>query len=321
MEALRADGRRRGARRRGGRLNPLPAVPPIPGEALTFLAVLTVELTAIYLAVVFLVEVLQDRLGPERLRRMMGDRVGPARFAVAAVLGAVTPFCSCSTVPIVAGMNRAGVPWPVLSSFLIISPLVNPALFALMWALVGPGYAALYVAASLVVAVVVGLVIHRAGWDSGPDVEPAETIDPEEADGEDRGWRGAGRAALASTAKLFPVFVLAGVLGAVLKHGVGTAWIEGLLAGAGWWGVPLAAIVGLPVYASTAVLLPLGALLLQNGAQLGVVTAFLMGATGFSVPEGVMLKEIVGARRLATLGAAFAVAVIAAGYGVQALGL
>lgn len=320
MEALPAHGRRRGPRRRGGSLSALPPA-PIPSEALTFLAFLTVELTAIYLAVVFLVEVLQDRLGPERLQRMMGEDVGPMRFAVAAGLGAVTPFCSCSTVPIVAGMNRAGVPWPVLSSFLIISPLVNPALFALMWALVGPGYAAIYVAASLAVAVVVGLVIRRAGWTDDPDVDAATAIDPDDARAAPRGWRAAGRAALASTARLSPIFVLAGVLGAVLKHGVGTAWIEGLLAGAGWWGVPLAAIVGLPVYASTAVLLPLGALLLHNGAQLGVVTAFLMGATGFSVPEGVMLKEIIGTRRLATLGVAFSVAVIGAGYGIQALGV
>lgn len=283
-------------------------------ESLEFLAFLTVELTAIYLAVVFLVEVLQSRLGDDRLSRLMGADVGPSRFLVAAGLGALTPFCSCSTVPIVAGMNRAGVPWPVLSSFLVVSPLVNPALFALMWALVGVGYAALYVVASLVVAVIVGGVIHGAGWGLKETRRPdACGCSSQQATD---GWNlsAAWSEALDSTARLLPIFLGAGVLGTALKFWVGTGWIEGLLAGTGWWGIPLAAFVGIPVYASTAVLLPLGALLLQQGANLGVVTAFLMGATGFSLPEGLMLKEIIGGRRLAVLTGAFTVAVVAAGY-------
>jgi uncharacterized membrane protein YraQ (UPF0718 family) len=299
-----------------GLVNPLTLV---SRESLAFLGFLTVELTAIYLAVVFLVEVLQSRLGPERLRDLMGQRVGPSRFALAAGLGAVTPFCSCSTVPIVAGMNRAGVPWSVLSSFLIVSPLVNPALFALMWGLVGVTYAGLYVGGSLLVAVFVGVVIHQAGWDEGEAPKPE--ADPQPADPAS-GWDlgAAWREAWGSTLRLAPVFVAAGVIGTALKFWIGTGWVQAVLGSTSWWGVPLAALVGIPVYASTAVLLPLGALLLQQGVNLGVVTAFLMGATGFSVPEGIMLKEIVGTRRLLTLGSAFAVAVVAAGYGFRFLG-
>jgi uncharacterized membrane protein YraQ (UPF0718 family) len=291
-------------------------------ESLAFLAFLTVELTTIYLAVVLLVELLQNRLGADRLGEMLGDKVGVSQFAVAAGFGALTPFCSCSTVPVVAGMDRAGVAWPVLSSFLVISPLVNPALFALMWGLVGVKYALFYVAASLVVAVAVGLVIHQAGWASSVPETSEGTGGcgaSEEGPATEPGWHwgSAWREAWQSTLELSPIFLAAGLIGTALKFWVGTGWIEGLLAGAGWWGVPLAAIVGVPVYASTAVLLPLGALLLQQGAGLGIVTAFLMGATGFSVPEGIMLKEIIGGRRLAVLAGAFTVAVIGAGYGFQ----
>lgn len=297
----------------------VPAVPAVPTGALLFLAFLTVELTLIYLAVVLLVELLQQRLGPARIRDLLGDRSGPVQFLAAAALGAVTPFCSCSTVPVVAGMNKAGVPWPTLASFLVVSPLVNPALFTLMWTFVGATYAGLYVLASLLVAVAVGAAVALAGraglWDVDATREaavlgPAQpTWDP----------RGAARDALTSTWSMFPVFLAAGVLGAALKFWIGTAWIHDVVAGTGWWGVPLAAVVGVPVYASTAVLLPLGALLLEQGVNLGIVTAFLMGATGFSIPEGVMLKEIIGTRRLAILGAAFVPAVVGIGYGFQVL--
>lgn len=291
----------------------------LSSESLAFLSFLTAELTVIYLAVVFLVEVIQSRLGPARLRRMLGTEAGPKQFLVASTLGAVTPFCSCSTVPIVAGMNRAGVPWPTLGSFLVISPLVNPALFSVIWAFVGVRYAALYVVASILVAMVVGLVIANAGWTI--DADAVDAIEPDATDHDD-GWnlRAAWDESVASTARLFPIFLGAGLIGTALRFWVGTGWIEGVLAQTGWWAVPVAAIVGIPVYASTAVLLPLGALLLNQGVGLGIVTAFLMGATGFSVPEGVMLKEIIGTRRLAVLTAAFGAAVIAAGYGFQLLG-
>jgi uncharacterized membrane protein YraQ (UPF0718 family) len=295
-------------------------------EALEFLGFLTVELTAIYLAVVFLVETVQSRLGDDRLRELLGGDVGPSRFLVAAGLGAVTPFCSCSTVPVVAGMNRAGVAWPVLSSFLIISPLVNPALFALMWGLVSVEYAVLYVAASLLVAVVVGLVIHNAGWaqeagstNSGRCCGASEGSMDSQAEG--WAWKRSWQEAWSDTVRMVPIFVAAGLIGTALKFWIGTGWIESILAGTGWWGIPVAAVIGMPVYASTAVLLPLGALLLQQGAGLGIVTAFLMGATGFSVPEGIMLKEIIGGQRLAVIAGAFTVAVVGAGYAFQFVGV
>ncbi len=289
----------------------------ITRESVEFLGILVAELTLIYLAVVLLVEVLQSRLGPARLQGMLGTKAGPKQFVVASALGAVTPFCSCSTVPIVAGMNRAGVPWPTLGSFLVISPLVNPALFSVIWAFVGIRYAAFYVAASLMVAVFVGIVIHKSGWAVDVDAEHAMPTAAEAPD--DEGWNlgSAWDHALSSTLRLFPIFLAAGLIGTALRYWIGTGWIEGLLSSAGWWAIPTAAIVGIPVYASTAVLLPLGALLLNQGFGLGVVTAFLMGATGFSVPEGIMLKEIIGTRRLVVLTVAFGTAVIAAGYGFQ----
>lgn len=292
----------------------------LSSDSLEFLAFLTAELTVIYLVVVCLVELIQRRLGPARLQRMLGTEAGPKQFLVASALGAVTPFCSCSTVPIVAGMNRAGVPWPTLGSFLVISPLVNPALFSVIWAFVGVGYAALYVVASILVAMVVGLVIAKAGWTI--DADAVDAIEPDATEPEDgSNLRAAWDESVASTVRLFPIFLGAGLIGTALRFWVGTGWIEGVLAQTGWWAVPVAAIVGIPVYASTAVLLPLGALLLDQGVGLGIVTAFLMGATGFSVPEGVMLKEIIGTRRLAVLTVAFGVSVVAAGYGFHLLGV
>lgn len=301
-------------------------------EALRFFALLTVELVLLYGFVSFGVELLQAWLGEDRLRAVLGGRARFPGLLMAAGLGIITPFCSCSTVPVVAGMDRAGVAWPMTATFLVISPLVNPALFTLMWGLVSPSYAALYVVASLAIALLVGAIIALAGWSSPPAPSPADQAAcRQEACGKDpcrQGACGSGGDpgwdvkqglwdAVVDTRRLVPLFVLAAAIGAGLKHWVGTGWITGVLDAAGWWSVPVAALLGLPVYASTAVLLPLGALLLQQGIDLGVVTAFLMGATGFSVPEGLMLKGVIGPRRLAILGAAFVPAVVAIGYGFQ----
>jgi len=294
------------------------------------------EFTAIFLAVAFAANLIVRGLPPARLRAALGDR--PVRSTLAALLlGALTPFCSCSTVPLTAGLAAAGVPVVATTAFLVVSPLVNPATVALLATLGSPLLAAGFVLASLALALVVALTVAAAGvrprsrlaaasasTDAGAvDVgahDPGVTA-PHEAPRGAAGAlvRGAARGALQDFRRLLPVVVVVIGLAAALSGRVDIGAVGRAMDAAGPLAVPLAVLIGIPVYASTAVLLPLGAALLAGGAGLGVVSAFLIGATGLSLPEGVLLHRLMGGRYLAAVAATFVVAAVALGYLIEAL--
>ncbi len=282
------------------------------------------EFAAIFLVVAFAAHLVVQGLPPARLRSALGER--PIRSTVAAlVLGALTPFCSCSTVPLTAGMAAAGVPVVATTAFLVVSPLVNPATVALLATLGSPALAAGFVLASLLVALAVALVVAVTG------VRPTSAIalrEDEPASGATaptapRRWGGllvrAARGALADLRRLLPIVVAVMVLASVLAARLDAGSVGRTIEAAGPWAVPLAVLIGVPVYASTAVLLPIGPALLAGGTGLGVVSAFLIGATGLSLPEGVLLHRLMGARYLGTVAVAFVVAAIALGYLLEAL--
>jgi uncharacterized protein len=281
--------------------------------------VLLSEFALIFLAVSFAVHLLVQSLTPQRLRQAMAGH--PVRSTVVAlVAGAVTPFCSCSTVPVVAGMVAAGVPVMPLTVFLVLSPLVNPASVALIATLTTPAHAAGFVLLAMGLALVVGAALTALR------VTPRMTSAAHDADATAGGptplpWRArarrAGQRAWRDGRSVAPLLAAVAAVGAVLHGQVDVRLVSSAIDAAGPWAVPVAVLVGVPIYASTAVLLPLGTLLLASGAHLGVVTAFLIGATGLSVPEGIMLDRLLGRRYLVTLAAAFVIAAVAIGYVLQ----
>lgn len=286
-------------------------------ETVGFALFLLVELTLIYCVVTFLVELLRQGLGPERLQRLLKTRTPVRGMGMAALLGAVTPFCSCSTVPLTAAMMRIGVALPVTTTFLIMSPLLNPATLAILMSLAGPAYGALYVFACFAVALGVGAAMFLF-----PSKTTTSLLSVEPSAGP-ASWSIRSMTALQSTTRsylgILPVFLIAVAIGALLHDEVAGGALRDRLAGDAWWTVPAAVVVGVPVYASTGILLPLGTALYESGIDLGVITAFLMGATGFSIPEAIMLRKIIGTRLLAVLAGVFAIAVVLVGYGVQIL--
>jgi uncharacterized protein len=287
-------------------------------DAATVVVTLLFEFMAIFLVVTFAVHLLVLSVPAARLQRAMARRPGGA-MALALLFGAVTPFCSCSTVPVVAGMAAAGVPVGAMTAFLVVSPLVNPATVALLATLVSPLYAGGFVVASMALAMIVAAVVTllrvrptldaaiRPAAPAGPPVGIAERA------------RVAARRSGRDLRALTPLLGAVALVGALLYGRVDVGLIGRAIESAGPWAVPVAVLVGVPVYASTALLLPLGSALLAAGANLGVVTAFLIGATGLSVPEGIMLQRLLGTRYLIVLAAAFLVAAVAVGYVVQAL--
>ena len=277
------------------------------------------EFTAIFLAVAFLAHLLVQSLPPERLRRALARR--PWRSTLSALaLGAITPFCSCSTVPVVAGMVAAGVPLVPTTAFLVVSPLVNPATVALIAALTSPWLAAGFVLLAMLMAAGVALVVALVRV--APTVPPGLLERPAAASivapGRPR-LASAARRALHDLWRLMPVLLAVVLLGGWLYGRVDVGVVGRSLDAAGPFAVPLAVLVGVPVYASTAVLLPLGGALLAGGANLGVVSAFLIGATGLSLPEGVLLQRLLGGRYVLALAGAFVLIAVALGYLVQAI--
>ena len=220
-------------------------------------------------------------------------------------------------MPVVAGMAAAGVPVGAMTTFLVLSPLVNPATVALLATLVSPLYAAGFVVASMLLALAV------AGVVTALRVRPALTavLRPNAPDGPPAAFGERARLALHRSGRdlraLAPLLGGVALVGALLYGRVDAGLIGRTIEAAGPWAVPVAVLLGVPVYASTAVLLPLGSALLATGANLGVVTAFLIGATGLSLPEGIMLQRLLGTRYLSVLAAAFVVAAIGLGYLVQ----
>jgi uncharacterized protein len=288
-------------------------------DAVARLLTLAIEFAAIFLAVSFVVHLLVQSVPAARLRQLLSGN--PVRStALALVVGAITPFCSCSTVPVVAGMASAGVSVTALTAFLVVSPLVNPATIALLATLTTPLHALGFVVLSMLMALAVAGAM--AALRITPTL-PTTLLPASSSPGATTPWlvrlRGAAARSALDLRRVAPLLLAVAAVGALLHGRVDAGVVGGLIDAAGPWAVPVAVLIGVPVYASTAVLLPLGSVLLATGANLGVVAAFLIGATGLSLPEGLMLHRLLGGRYLTTLALSFVAAAITLGYVVQAL--
>ena len=282
------------------------------GSALAFFLYEVPKVLLLLVAVVFLVGVVNTWFTAARTRALLAGRREVVGNGLAALLGVVTPFCSCSAVPLFIGFVEAGVPLGVTFSFLVSAPMVNEVALVLLLGLFGWKIAALYLATGLGVAVASGLVLGRLRLEA--HVEPwvrEQRSAPVAADEPlglaERGWKG-----VLATRKVFGKtwpYVVVGIGVGAFIHG----WVpEGVLAGfmgrSAWWSVPLAVALGVPMYASTATLIPVVQALLAKGAALGTVLAFMMAVVGLSLPEMILLRRVLRPRLLATF-----VGVVAAG--------
>jgi uncharacterized protein len=332
-------------------------------DALRFALTLAAELIPLFLLISTIVYLVVEKVTPERIRAVLGGRSRWLGVPLAAGLGALTPFCSCSTVPMVNGMKSAGIPVASLIAFLIASPLINPVAVALLGSAVGVQYAALYAVSGVVFAILAGVVVERwygltldgassATATAGEPAcassacAPAPAAAPMLASVAMRSGGGlavlptatassccaavpapvivvpslgvslrtAFSKALTDLKKLWVALALAIGVGAAI-HGYVPADLLARIAGPEQpWAIPAAALLGVPVYASVVVLLPLGTSLLAKGVGIGAMTAFLMGASGFSLPEAIMLSKILPRGLLLRVLAVFCVGVVLIGY-------
>jgi uncharacterized membrane protein YraQ (UPF0718 family) len=248
-------------------------------------------------AVVFGVGIIRSFFTPERTRRVLAGRRESAGNVLAALLGTVTPFCSCSAVPLFIGFVTTGVPLGVTFSFLISAPMVNEVAVVLLVGLLGWKVAALYMGTGLVIAIASGWTIGRLGLERF--VEPwvfevrAAAADDTDAATSWADRLRAGREAVADiVGKVWP-WVLGGIaVGAGIHGYVPEQFLAGIMGKGAWWSVPLAVAIGIPMYSNAAGIVPVVQALLGKGAALGTVLAFMMAVIALSLPEIVILRKI-----------------------------
>ncbi len=273
------------------------------GSAVAFFAYEVPKVLLLLVAVVFVIGIANTYFTAERTRRILSGRRESVGNVLAALLGVVTPFCSCSAVPLFIGFVEAGIPLGVTFSFLVSAPMVNEVALVLLLGLFGWRIAGLYLLTGLSIAVLSGLVLGRLQMEQHIEewVRELRCCPPPAGDERlalsERAWKGV-ESVRKVVGKTWP-YVLAGIGVGAFIHG----WVpEGLLAGVmgrqAWWSVPLAVAIGVPMYAGTATLIPIVQALLAKGAALGTVLAFMMAVVGLSLPEFILLRRVLRPRLL-----------------------
>jgi len=289
-------------------------------DALQFFLYDTPKVLLLLAGVVFVMGMVNSYFTPERTRALLSGRHEGVGNVMAALLGIVTPFCSCSAVPLFIGFVQAGVPLGVTFSFLISAPMVNEIALALLFGLFGWKIAALYLGLGLSIAIVAGFIIgklkmehHLEDWVQKMAHVDA-TANADELTLADR--IDAGFASVREIVGKVWLYVLAGIaIGAGIHGYVPEDFMAGLMGKeAGWWSVPLSVLIGVPMYTNAAGIIPIVEALLAKGASLGTVLAFMMSVIALSLPEMVILRKVLKPRLIATFVGVVATGIMVVGF-------
>jgi len=289
------------------------------GGSIQFFIYDVIKITVLLCVLIFLISYIQSFFPPERSRRIMGRFHGIAANTVGALLGTVTPFCSCSSIPIFMGFTSAGLPLGVTFSFLISSPMVDLGSLVLLMSIFGAKVAVIYVIMGLIIAVVGGTVIERLHMeDQVADFirNSAGNVDLESPELTVRDRLTYSKDQVVDTfKKVFP-YILAGVaIGALIHNWIPENWVETALGSRNPLGVVIATIVGVPMYADIFGTIPVAEALLGKGALLGTILSFMMAVTTLSLPSMIMLGKAIKPKLLKTFVAICVVGIIVVGYG------
>lgn len=293
----------------------------IGGSVLFFLYDVT-KITILLCFLIFLISYIQSYFPPERSKKIMARFHGVWANIIAALLGTVTPFCSCSSIPLFIGFTSAGLPLGVTFSFLISSPMVDLGSLVLLMSIFGWKVAVLYVILGLVIAVVGGTLIEKLHMEKYVEdfIKNASSVDIENTALTQKDRLIFAKDQVVSTfKKVFP-YILVGVgIGAVIHNWIPESWIEMVLGSNNPFGVVLTTLLGIPMYADIFGTIPVAEALLFKGAQLGTVLSFMMAVTTLSLPSMIMLRKAVKPKLLAAFIVICTVGIILVGYLFNAL--
>lgn len=293
------------------------------GGSIQFFLYDTIKIMVLLGSLILMISYIQSFFPPERTKKILGRFHGIGANIVSALLGTVTPFCSCSSIPLFIGFTSAGLPLGVTFSFLISSPMVDVGSLVLLMSIFGWKVAVLYVVLGLVIAVVGGTIIEKLHLEDQVEeyIQNASTveIEQEQLQVKDR-IKFAWEQVVLTAKKVFP-YILVGVgIGAIIHNWIPEDFIENLLGTGNPFGVMIATIVGIPMYADIFGVIPIAEALLTKGARLGVVLSFMMGVTTLSLPSMIMLRKAVKPKLLNLFIGICVLGIILVGYffnGVQ----
>lgn len=287
------------------------------GASIQFFIYDVIKITVLLCVLIFMISYIQSYFPPERSKKILGRFLGIKANIISALLGTVTPFCSCSSIPLFIGFTSAGLPLGVTFSFLISSPMVDLGSLVLLMSIFGIKIAVAYVIVGLIIAVIGGIVIEKMHMEkyveafimksshvdiSSPDLSKTERL------------QYAKEQVIETFKKVFPYILIGVGIGAIIHNWIPEAWIEGILGGNNPFGVILATIVGIPMYADIFGTIPVAEALLAKGALLGTVLAFMMAVTTLSLPSLIMLKKAVKPKLLALFIAICTLGIMIVGY-------
>ena len=287
------------------------------GGGLQFFLYDVVKIAILLCALIFLISYVQSYFPPEKSKKILGRFHGIGANCIAALLGTVTPFCSCSSIQLFIGFTSAGLPLGVTFSFLISSPMVDMGSLILLMSIFGVKVAVLYVLLGLVVAVIGGTLIEYIHMEDQVEefIRRANAVDIDSPSLTPKERLVYAKDQMTETfRKVFPYILLGVGIGAVVHNWIPASLIEGILGKKNPLGVVLAAVLGIPMYADIFATIPIAEALLYKGAQLGTVLAFMMGVTTLSLPSLVMLKKAIKMKLLGVFLAICTAGIIVVGY-------
>ena len=272
------------------------------GGSVQFFLYDVIKITILLCFLIFVISYIKSYFPPERSKKILGHFHGIRANIISALLGTVTPFCSCSSIPLFIGFTSAGLPLGVTFSFLISSPMVDLGSLVLLMSIFGAKVAVIYVLVGLVIAVAGGTIIEKLHMEKyvesfilsagSVDIESPSLTKAERV-------KYAAEQVSATFKKVFP-YILVGVgIGAVIHNWIPESWIEAVLGSNNPFGVLLATLVGIPMYADIFGTIPVAEALLAKGAQLGTILAFMMAVTTLSLPSMIMLRKAIKPKLLA----------------------
>jgi len=288
------------------------------GSSIRFFLYDTVKIMVLLGVLILLISYIQSYFPPERSRKILGRFHGIGANIIGALLGTVTPFCSCSSIPLFIGFTSAGLPLGVTFSFLISSPMVDLGSLILLMSIFGWKVAIVYVVLGLVIAVAGGTLIEKLRLEdqvqefirSGKVME----LPQEKLHFIDR-LKYAWDQVVSTARKVFPYVLLGVGIGAVIHNWIPETWIETVLGSNNPFGVVLATLLGVPMYADIFGTIPVAEALLSKGAMLGTILSFMMAVTTLSLPSMVMLKKVIKPKLMTAFVAICIIGIILVGYG------
>ena len=287
------------------------------GGSLLFFIYDTIKIMVLLGVLIFVITYIQSYFPPERTKKILGRFHGVGANCIAALLGTVTPFCSCSSIPLFMGFTSAGLPLGVTFSFLISSPMVDLGSLVLLMSIFGWKVASVYVIVGLLIAVTGGTLIEKMHLEDQVEefIRNGKNIDISQNEPTKRERLKYAWDQVAETAKKVLPYVIAGVgIGAVIHNWIPEEWIVRVLGAGNPFGVILAAIFGIPMYADIFGCIPIAEALVAKGAKLGVVLAFMMGVITLSLPSMIMLKKAIKPKLLGFFIAICTAGIILVGY-------